>query len=991
MLYFNNLAAQLSDPTESSLTLLARGLGLRRLICTLLKVFDSPKSLILIINATAEEEAGIGEELGVMGCRQPGLRVVGFEMPRKDRQVLYRKGGLISVTSRILTVDMLLSDIPIDMITGIIVMHAEKVTALDSTAFITRMYRAKNQAGFLKAFSDQPEHITSGMSPLRNILKELQIRTVHIYPRFHEEIQKSLEPRKADVYELAQPMSESMSDIHEAIVNCMNATLNELKRSNTTLDLDELDIKSAYFRSFDSMVRRQLDPIWHKVGARTKRLVSDLSVLRNLLTYLLAYDPLAFHAYLETIVASNSSASSSIYSQENQSPWLTMDAANTIFTVAKRRCYINIPVSDTDRHRKAAEAEQDAGWEVLDEIEGVEQNGKRPASENSNEDRPWWLPEDISPILEEPPKWNLLAETLHEIEEAINDKPGSFLQPGSDTVLVMTSSNRTCALLREYLDMLDLDAPKGEQGRPMMMRRLRGYLGWKADLHASIQNQANANHPSFKRDAAPILNPGDAGTSSGDGVLSEAMKKKDRDRRDRAARRRRVRGGAPAGANSSSSQRPKESEQEGLMKSEGVMIDEAEKIADFFAANSATTSKTPAATTNVETVQLDNVEFDTNYGLLPPEQTAIIRAYSDDTDDQVLAEIRPRYIVMYEPNQDFIRRIEVYRNANPGLGVRVYFLFYAMSCEEHKYLAGLRREKESFERLIKERGSMLMPIMDERRAGSSMGDAIVRTISSRIAGGGKVATTAPSQIIVDMREFWSTLPNMLHASNLKIIPATLLVGDYILTPDMCVERKSIPDLLSSFNSGRLYTQCELMSVHYKQPILLIEFEEHKSFSLKTVAEIKSYAKATGKYPKKPPAGKSLPGETPDFGSVQAKLVLLALSFPRVRIIWSSSPYATSEIFTDLKLHNPEPDPAKAAAVGAEDDADVGAGVNLAAEELLRSLPGITAKNARYVMGKVASVRELCGLGLGQVQEILGVEPGKACWEFIHHGDKVLSG
>ena len=28
-----------------------------------------------------------------------------------------------------------------------------------------------------------------------------------------------------------------------------------------------------------------------------------------------------------------------------------------------------------------------------------------------------------------------------------------------------------------------------------------------------------------------------------------------------------------------------------------------------------------------------------------------------------------------------------------------------------------------------------------------------------------------------------------------------------------------------------YTQCELMSAHYKQPILLIEFEEHKSFAL----------------------------------------------------------------------------------------------------------------------------------------------------------------
>jgi ERCC4 domain len=59
------------------------------------------------------------------------------------------------------------------------------------------------------------------------------------------------------------------------------------------------------------------------------------------------------------------------------------------------------------------------------------------------------------------------------------------------------------------------------------------------------------------------------------------------------------------------------------------------------------------------------------------------------------------------------------------------------------------------------------------------------------------------QVIVDVREFWSTLPNLLHAANLHIIPATLVVGDYILTPDMCVERKSIPDLLSSFNSGRL--------------------------------------------------------------------------------------------------------------------------------------------------------------------------------------------
>ena len=43
-----------------------------------------------------------------------------------QRRNLYRQGGLISVTSRILVVDMLLEDIPIDSIGGLVVLHAEK-------------------------------------------------------------------------------------------------------------------------------------------------------------------------------------------------------------------------------------------------------------------------------------------------------------------------------------------------------------------------------------------------------------------------------------------------------------------------------------------------------------------------------------------------------------------------------------------------------------------------------------------------------------------------------------------------------------------------------------------------------------------------------------------------------------------------------------------------------------------------------------------------
>ena len=59
----------------------------------------------------------------------------------------------------------------------------------------------------------------------------------------------------------------------------------------------------------------------------------------------------------------------------------------------------------------------------------------------------------------------------------------------------------------------------------------------------------------------------------------------------------------------------------------------------------------------------------------------------------------------------------------------------------------------------------------------------------------------------------------------------LQVGDYILTPDICVERKSLSDLIGSLNSGRLYNQAQSMTRYYKKPILLIEFDQNKPFYL----------------------------------------------------------------------------------------------------------------------------------------------------------------
>lgn len=59
------------------------------------------------------------------------------------------------------------------------------------------------------------------------------------------------------------------------------------------------------------------------------------------------------------------------------------------------------------------------------------------------------------------------------------------------------------------------------------------------------------------------------------------------------------------------------------------------------------------------------------------------------------------------------------------------------------------------------------------------------------------------QIIVDIREFGALLPSLIDAAGIKVVPATLTVGDYILTPKICVERKALPDLEQSLANGRL--------------------------------------------------------------------------------------------------------------------------------------------------------------------------------------------
>jgi len=226
------------------------------------------------------------------------------------REKMYAGGGIFSITSRILIVDFLSGLLNPATVTGLVALHAERISTTSLEAFIIRIYRQKNKKGFLKAFSDQPEPFATGFQPLTGILKNLFLRKPMLFPRFHVTVAKSLEGRrKAEVIELEVPMTDAMRDIQNAIMECVEVSIMELKKGNTGLEMDDWNLDSALHRNFDAIVRRQLDPVWHRTTFRTRQIVRDLSILRTILHALLTYDAVSFNKFLDTVLAASRPAS----------------------------------------------------------------------------------------------------------------------------------------------------------------------------------------------------------------------------------------------------------------------------------------------------------------------------------------------------------------------------------------------------------------------------------------------------------------------------------------------------------------------------------------------------------------------------------------------------------------------------------------------------------------------------------------------------------
>ncbi|OVA17201.1 ERCC4 domain [Macleaya cordata] len=963
------------------LVIISSGLSLHKLISSLLLLHSPSQGTLLILSSTPSQRSSISQSL--LHLQQnpnpsPNLPLeITSDLTAQHRHSLYSSSSIFFITSRILIVDLLNSKVPTSNIAGLIILNAHNLSETCTEAFIVRIFRTLNRTAYIRAFSDKPNAMVSGFSKAERIMKCLFIRRLHLWPRFQVYVSQDLERDPPTVVDIRVSLSPLMKGIQKAVIEAMDACLKELRKTNK-VDVEDLTVENGLFKSFDEIVKRQLDPIWHTLGKKTKQLVSDLKTLRKLLDYLVRYDAVTYLKYLDTLRVS----------EGVRSIWIFADSSHKIFEFAKKRVYQLVQSNGEKLSVRTKNVATKKRKVKEDNNNDKEVNGSS-ACTNTNSGVV------LEEVLEEAPKWKVLREVLEEIAEerqmqALQPEGEHMVEDAEDDngiVLVACKDERSCMQLEDCI-------MKGP--RQVMREEWEKYLRDKTGLHGlQTRNKKKSKNPKgfgILDGVVPAMPREDVETSSiskleHDALLAAASEirtlgkeetvednpqphagSKGRGKGKGKGKGKECQGNIRVSKTKELGTKTRRNEKSKISgsKNESRRIESDPVDAGDFHEDIKNSESVDKGVSRIHDEEVNATEF-THVKPLPP-----VHFFALESDQHILDILKPTIIIVYHPDMSFVREVEIYKAENPLKKLRVYFLFYEDSTEVQKFEASIRKENGAFESLIRQKSLMMIPVdQDGHCLGlttSSEAQALSSQNSVTRKAGGRKEGEKVMQVIVDMREFMSSLPNVLHQKGMRIIPVTLDVGDYVLSPLICVERKSISDLFQSFASGRLYHQVETMVRYYRIPVLLIEFSQDKSFSFQSASDI---------------------GDDVTPYSIISKLSLLVMHFPRLRLVWSRSLHATAEIFSSLKANQDEPDLEKAMRVGVpteegivEDDVRAET-YNTSAVEFLRRLPGVTDSNYRTLMDGCKSLAELALLPIDRLTELMGGQKtARALREFL---------
>ncbi|CAL4163525.1 unnamed protein product, partial [Meganyctiphanes norvegica] len=386
---------------EDGLLIVAKGLGLERILVSLIQTYSDAGNLALVIGTSQNEEEYFISQLEARGVT-PIPRSITSDNSVSERSLIYLDGGVLFITSRILVMDLLMNRIPSELITGIIVWKAHRIMESSQDAFILRLYRQKNKTGFVKALTSSPVSFTAGFCQVERVMRNLFVKKLYLWPRFQVDVKTCLEKYKPEVIELHLQMTSSMKQMQVAILDLITETVAELKRSNRTIDTEEFCTENAISKSFERMIKIQLEPIWHQLSTRTKQLVADLKVLRTILIYLTLYDCVTFYNLVNSLRTTEKAMQSA--------GWMLLNSTDTLFVNAKLRVF-----------------------------------GAFKSPMKSNQTGPKTKPDIKEPQMEVNPKWLALSEVLDEVKTECEESKRL------EKCLVVTADDRTAKQIKEFL------------------------------------------------------------------------------------------------------------------------------------------------------------------------------------------------------------------------------------------------------------------------------------------------------------------------------------------------------------------------------------------------------------------------------------------------------------------------------------------------------------------------------------------------------------
>lgn len=1003
-----------------------------------------------------------GDTPSNMSVRMPLPKFVDGTVLAAEREKMYIEGGIYCVPSRILLVDLLTSKILPELISGVVVVNAHRITKDYNIPFALKLIRGRNRLAFIKAISD---NVGAMRTPgnLTFVLKSLFTKECFIFPRCSNSFDAVLNSTRLqpETFEVDFQLSDKAKQIHNTIVQVLQRLVTELQR-NSNKELQQLDMNALMY---SGNVKGLLENVLQKAHLVTsefhvKRTMRSITNLRMLLNQLINMDALSFLAFAE-----------SLKTAELDSHWLWTPYGTTIYRLATSRVYEPTPETeaglvlnvDTDLkgdYIRSILCSKHVGCEELGEM-------IRSAMQWHRCKRPWKGPvrykttsarSNMSYHLTRRALCRREAKHVRRIcrffecggtlyRRALVVVDNNFLQSHLSSGLTMSLEKYNKLSFLEYAsrraDRFEHSTREEEKfsafaqahfhrsfvnSRNETDKLLHKFVVWNTYNEIYRKNsQDDQPNDGYHPPGIPVGCIGDIRKDVSGGTVHEehfyeeiATATTDVESYD-------------DGENESDSE---------IIVKRNVPRKSSSGSQDASYSLTLGINKMLRCKTKVINVSHTQPRNEALKGIMARKLNADDAAEplpvvcSPQEFGYVLHRVKPTLIVVYRPNIKVFRVIEQYCAQKFISGrrkyLRVYVLSYRDCIESHKFARDLKNELECWQYLHQEIKTLQVTfdesVLVKRDASDSnklvMQDKFSQSPSARVtppstisidtacsntssstelhstpvqipptdksanltptypgqvaiynAGGGDMKPSP--QVLIDMREFRSKLPYHLYCSGTQLVPLVLEMGDYLLTRDICVERKSLHDLVTSLNSGRLAQQAEELCSFYEFPFLLLEFDDQEAFHLSPCTD----EHASG------------------LNYIYSKLCILCCNYPKLRIIWSESPERSAAIFTALKAGRSEPDanannaviaqaraPHKAGEGGSEaiairrSPADIN---NRDALRILRKIPGVTSYNISEILSRVRSLRQLSEMNEEDLCRFLPEANAHAIYNFFN--------